>query len=267
MSDGRTVRGRVPAQLAMATALRNQLSEPQRSGLSAVFGANPLGLHTRAVYNDAIGELLVGDALDNLGPSWDVLHAVPVGDDQPDVDHVVIGPAGAFTISSLNHSRQDVWVGGQTLLVAGQRTHSVRDAQYQAKRASALLTEAAERPVAVTALIVVVNPQKLTVREQPAGVVVLSSRQVVRWLARHERTLTGDEVALISDVADRSATWRTDPVPGLDTQQLHRDFSVLRGSVNTAGRRRAVWTAIGFVAVCAGIWFCVAGVVSALLGT
>ncbi|MBG6212216.1 hypothetical protein RCH23_000129 [Cryobacterium sp. CAN_C3] len=42
--------------------------------------------------------------LSKLGPEWTVLHAVPVGSGSSDIDHVVIGPAGVFTINTKNHT-------------------------------------------------------------------------------------------------------------------------------------------------------------------
>src|SRR5690606_36128291 len=48
----------------------------------------------------ALGELEVGRLLDQLDSEWFAFHAVPVGSAGSDVDHIVIGPGGVFTINS-----------------------------------------------------------------------------------------------------------------------------------------------------------------------
>ena len=79
-----------------------------------------------------------------------MLHSVPVGSGSSDLDHVVIGPAGVFTINTKHHRGQNVWVGGRRILVNGQRTDHLRNANYEAKRASKLLSVAARMLVDVT---------------------------------------------------------------------------------------------------------------------
>src|SRR4051812_26505092 len=49
------------------------------------------------------GEQLVGAELDRLPTGWRTLHAVPVGDRGSDIDHVVLGPGGVFTINAKHH--------------------------------------------------------------------------------------------------------------------------------------------------------------------
>src|SRR5471032_1038231 len=92
MPASSSLRGRVPGQVAMSVVVTTQLATPPRSGLSRIFGRSPLTPKTRPLYRAALGELLVGDMLDNLGPRWDVLHVVPVDESCKDIDHLVIGP-------------------------------------------------------------------------------------------------------------------------------------------------------------------------------
>lgn len=253
MSQSNTLRTRVPGQSAMSAVVRRHKGAVRRSRLARILGASPLSRDNRASYRGALGELLIGDTLDHLGPEWDVLHAVPVGRGAADIDHVVIGPAGVFTIMTKNHTGEEVWVDGQTLLASGNRQYHVRDALFEASHAAALLSAAAERPVAVAGVIVVVNPKRMTVRQQPEGVTVVSSPQLVRWL-RRERTLSGTEVAFISDVADRNTTWHSAPTTAEDTQLLHREFAVLRAEVTAAARLRMAWATVAFIVLFATAW-------------
>ncbi len=258
MSDSYALRTRVPGQSGMSEIVRSQRHSPARSPLKRAFGVSPLARGSRRAYREALGDLLVGDALDHLGPEWDVLHAVPIGAELPDIDHVIIGPPGVFTVTTRNHSGAEVWVNGQTLLVGGRRQHHVREALFEAERAESLLSAAAGRSVAVNAVIVVVKPQKLTVRDQPAGATVVSSRQLVRHLARLPRSLSGTEVAHISDLADRCTTWHASSDVAADTQQLHRDFSLLRNEVRSATRRRIWWLSAGVLGIVGSAWLATA---------
>ena len=65
-------------------------------------------------------------ALRKLGKGWHVLHSVPVGDRGADIDHVVIGPAGVFTLNTKNHTGQRVSVTASNVFVNGRNPHYVR---------------------------------------------------------------------------------------------------------------------------------------------
>ena len=175
--------------------------------------ARVLGVHTdeRAWRIGADGEEAVAARLAKLGPEWQTLHAVPVGDRGSDIDHVVIGPAGVFTINAKHHPNASIWVGGNTFMVNGHRQPYVRNSRHEAQRAIRLLTAACGFPVTVTALIAVMGAQEgFTVREQPPGgdVVVLKRREVDRWLRKRDTgVLTLEQVEAVHDAARRSTTW------------------------------------------------------------
>ena len=265
MAESRTLRSRVPGQITMRDAIHAQRTLTSRSGLAAFFGVSPLGAESRDVFSGAVAELIVGDALDHLEPTWDVLHAIPLNRPVPSIDHLAIGPAGVFVISARNHSGQDVWVNGSTVSVAGHRQHYMDMSLRQAQLASELLSAAVGAPVAVTALVVVVNPQRLVLLEVPAGVEVVASRNLIDWLQGRPRELDGSQVAAISDLADRVTTWKEVLIDEQNTQELHREFGQLRASVAAAARRRMMWAGAAFVTFCGGVWLAVAGVVSVLV--
>lgn len=265
MSAINSLRGRVPGQSAMGEVVAKQRTLPPQSRLARFFGISPVAPPHREVYRSALGEMLVGEALDNLGPEWDVLHVIPVAAEDPEIDHLAIGPAGVFTVWTRNFPGQEVSVRGETLLVAGERLNDIVGARVEAARASELLSAAAGRPIAVEPILVIVDSKRLVIREQPDGVVVVSSKQLLRLLTRLDPSLDGALVALISDVADRAATWPPSPQPaprpGPDTQQLHRDFVRLRAEVGASTRTRILWVCSVFVVVAAVVWLSVAAIV------
>lgn len=191
----------------MSEIVARHRARPARSSIARLFGVSPLAAGDRALYRAALGELVVGDTLDNLGPEWDVLHVVPVNGVEPEIDHLVIGPAGVFTIRTRNFPGQEIWVAGNALLVGAEQSTDIVDARIEGERASALLSRAAGKTIAVRPIVVLVKPKKLVVREWPVGVEVISSKVLAGWLRSRERTQDGAEVALVSDVADRSTTW------------------------------------------------------------
>jgi hypothetical protein len=115
-----------------------------------VFGASPLSPESRPWYKGALGEIAVGRILEQLGPEWLVLHGIPVGKGSSDIDHLLIGPAGVFTVNTKNHSGQAVWVAGRTFIVAGKKTRHLYNAAFEASRASKLLSAAVGAAVDVT---------------------------------------------------------------------------------------------------------------------
>ena len=55
-----------------------------------------------------------------------MLDAVPVGTGSTDIDHVLVGPGGVFTINTKHHLGQPVWVARRTLMVAGEDAPSLQ---------------------------------------------------------------------------------------------------------------------------------------------
>jgi len=68
----------------------------------------------------------VGRLLENLPEGRTVLHAVPVGKGDSDIDHVGIGRGGESSINTKNHAGHQVWVAGRTFLVNGQKQPHLR---------------------------------------------------------------------------------------------------------------------------------------------
>jgi hypothetical protein len=128
-----------------------------------------------------------------------------------EIDHVVIGPAGVFTLNAKHHPRTSVWVGGDTFMVNGQQVPCIRNSWHEVRRAARLLTEQAGFPVAVTGLIAVMGAHNgLTVKEQPKGgaVVVVQRKRLSQHLSNLPATLTPREIDAVYEVARRSTTWR-----------------------------------------------------------
>jgi Nuclease-related domain len=97
----------------------------------------------------------VGARLDKLRKhGWRVFHSVPVGDRGSDIDHVVIGPGGVWTVNTKGHPGKSVWVRPQH--DPRRRAHAAlpTELRHEAERARRLLTQACGFPVFVKAALV-----------------------------------------------------------------------------------------------------------------
>jgi len=176
------------------------------------FLARVLRVHTdeRAWRIGADGEEKVAAQLAKLvkkDPRWRVLHAVPVGENGSDIDHVVIGPAGVFTLNAKHHPGAKIWVAGTTFMVNGQKQPYLRNSRHEAARAAKLLTAAAGVTVHAVGVVVPVGAQDIVIKTAPEGAHVVYRRALAKWLGRQPELLEQDAVDRIFEVARRSTTW------------------------------------------------------------
>lgn len=188
-----------------ATALR-------RAAPIRTLVARAAGVHSneRAFRVGARGEVKVAHRLAGLPDGWKVLHSVPIGSRGSDIDHVIIGPSGLFTVNTKHHPDSNVWVRGDTFKVNGKNQPYVPKARFEAQRASRMLSVASNVPVSVRGVIAVVGARGgFTVKAQPPdGIVhVIGRKKLVPWLLSHGSIYSKEEVAAIFDRARRSTTW------------------------------------------------------------
>ena len=230
--SARRVRG--PAYAVMMECLRIQATARPQSVLARLFGRDPILPDARTWYRGALGEIRVAKTLKALDPGWTVLHA-------QDAPALVIGPAGAFAVSTRNHSRQRVWLGDGRLLVNGRRTDHLPYARLEAQRIGELIGGP------VIPVIAVVDPASLTIKQRAEGVEVLASSQLGRYLARRKARLTDAEAAELVAAAAASGVWDPDVVD--ETLRHEARFLRLKSEVEAAARRRLWWVAGGSLAV------------------
>ncbi|MET0975815.1 MAG: nuclease-related domain-containing protein [Leifsonia sp.] len=241
-----SLRSRPPGASVITRCLAEQSMVPVRGFVAQALGRSPLSSDSRSWYVGAMGELAVAERLKQLGADWTVLHSVPVGRGEADIDHVVIGPSGVYTINTKHHEDAQVWVGSHKLLVNGHATDHLRNAVHEARRAGGLLTEATGLDVVVTPVVVLVGARSLTIRQQPSGVMVLTDSQLLRWLRRRRRTPVLDTAPIVG-AAEDPATWHVNGSDALVEANLD-EFSALRREVRGARDVRAIWFAGAFVA-------------------
>jgi len=107
----------------------------------------------------AAAEEKVGAKLETkLGSrGWRVLHSIPVGEKGADIDHLLIGPGGVFTINTKSHPGKSITVMKTGVRVGGFSTRYLPKARYEAERAARLLTAATGELVQVRACLVLLT--------------------------------------------------------------------------------------------------------------
>jgi hypothetical protein len=131
----------------------------------------------------ATGERKVGEILESLGPEWHVVHGVWLG--RGDIDHVLVGPPGTFTIETKAHHGR--------IAVTRIRDHMLRQAYAESK--------ALEQVSGLDVNPLLVFSNAWLIGSMPAfrrGVTVLPARMLAGNLTHRHRHLSADEVTEIA---------------------------------------------------------------------
>jgi hypothetical protein len=187
-------------------------------------------------YRGVVGERHVASILSTLGDSYTVLHSVPVGSGTTDIDHVVISDAGVFTINTKYSPGKDVWVAGRGVVVGGFKQPYVRNSLAEAHRAADSLSKASGLTVPVTALIVFVDPAKLT-RKATAGageyepdIQVISDRELKGTLGGRPE-FSPEQISRIVAAAVEPSTWHSSPAASAPGSHFKKEFEALEAEL------------------------------------
>lgn len=254
MSD---LTARPPATSVIEECLRLRSLTPPRGAVARLFGTRPLSAETVSWFTGAIGEVKVGELLAQLDPAWTVLHAVPTGNAETDIDHVVIGPGGAFSINTKHHPGKRVWVSPKALLVSGQKQHHLRNSRSEAKRATTALG------ISVIPIIALVGVEKLTIKESPGDVEVLRAEALVRWLKKRPEVITSRQVGELVSRASDVRTWHSTHTGAFDSS-LTSAFEELRREDSIARVRRVLWSLLALAGVGVGLLFALQALLTVL---
>ncbi|GAA2838032.1 nuclease-related domain-containing protein [Kitasatospora aburaviensis] len=152
------------------------------------------------------GEQIVGAGLEPLkAAGWKVLHGVPLPSGS-NIDHVVIGPPGVFTVNSKHHPGATVWVGDKIVKVNRNGFPYLENSEFEAGRTARLLSEWCGFDVPVHPVIAVVGAQKITLGATP-GVAVIDGEQIASVLPSRPAELSPNRVDRVFTVARHRYVW------------------------------------------------------------
>ena len=160
----------------------------------------------------AAGEVKVAARLDGLRRhGWRVLHSIPLGRGG-DIDHLIIGPGGVFTVNTKHHQNARVNVGRSVVFVRGFQVTYIGKALREASRVRAALSSAVGRDVPVEPLVIIHGASVSSwLRRRPRGVKVLPSRAATWWLripGHRSGPLGKADIEVLYNAARDSLTWR-----------------------------------------------------------
>lgn len=249
MTDTASMRARVPAQSVIEELLRRQNAAPPRSFLSRLFGRSPLLADTVTWYLSAQGEIHVGAILAQLPPEWATFHALPIGTQSADIDHLVVGPGGIFTINTKHHRGKVIRLGKHSMFVNGRSVPHLQNAEAEAERVTTVLRERMPLLPPVQPVIALVEPLQIAIDEKPGRVKVVDARELPRWLAGLSVMLSEPELDEVVDILDDPGTWAPTGAPTLSADELMGQFADLDAQVQRAKARRVTWMIVGCAAL------------------
>jgi hypothetical protein len=153
------------------------------------------------------GEQIVGTALTSLqAADWKVLHGTPLPSGS-DIDHLVIGPPGVFTVNSKHHAGAAVWVGDNIVKVNRNGYPYLANSEFEAARTAKLLTEWCGFAIPVHPVIAMVGVRKITRAGAPA-VAVIAGDEIASTLSTWPAVLSPNQVDRAYTIARHAYVWR-----------------------------------------------------------
>ena len=190
---------------AEAAAMAAQLAPHGVMGLLARL----LRLETEATswQIGAKGEAQVGRRLERLERrGWQVLHAIPLPSGA-DIDHLVIGPGGVFTVNTKFHTDARITVGTHVVWVNGFQHPYLRNSRHEANATQRRLTAALGFSVTVQPVLAFLGARSVTMRDALPDVLITSGESADRVLRGFAPKLDDPLIQRIYDVARRESTW------------------------------------------------------------
>lgn len=153
------------------------------------------------------GERIVGAELERLTTQgWKVLHSIGLSRGG-DIDHLIVGPGGVFTVNTKNFRGKSVWVGDDMVKVNhGPPRPYAAKSRAEAKYARSVLERHCPFPVEVEPILVFVGVKELPKAATQLHVRVYREREVA-MLGPLTGTLTPEQVDIVYDVARHRRAW------------------------------------------------------------
>ena len=154
-----------------------------------------------------VGERRVGAELNRLRRhGWRVLHSLPLPG-QVDIDHLLIGPGGVFTVNTKHHHKKAVWVGDDSVRIDhGKPAPYAGKSRAESRRVTRVLEHFCGFPVPVQPVLVFVGVSEQKVVASQVQVRVYRERQVSA-LAALSGVLSADQVEQVYSVARHRQAW------------------------------------------------------------
>ncbi|MBO0610890.1 nuclease-related domain-containing protein [Myceligenerans salitolerans] len=150
-------------------------------------------------------------------PRWRVLHSIVTSAAGTDLDHLVIGPPGVYTINTKHWSGRRITGRRETVRTSrtdGSARHgevrTLRSARHESDKVSVALSTAVGLTVSARPVVTFVDPAEVRDELSADGVRLLALDTFQSWFDAQDASpgnFTGDEVAALYQAARHPATW------------------------------------------------------------
>ena len=190
-------------------ALRPHLGKSvPRSLRDLMPGATPAETSDRPRKRTGKEERIVDKRLGRLRrDGWTMLSSI-VKHSGADIDHLVIGPPGVFTINTKHHRDASIWVGENMVKVDNaQQPHYLRNSRHEAASAARVLTDAVGLDVIVIPVLAFVGAASINAQDSRGDVVITTGEAIEHALLERHAVYSIQERARIFAVARRAEIW------------------------------------------------------------
>ena len=173
--------------------------------------ARLLGLRTESASWEAgaKSERIVEKQLGRLKlDGWQVLSSV-MRRNGLDVDYLVIGPPGIFTINTKHHPGARVWVGDQIVDVDGEHHRYLPEARHEANSAARILNSSVGLPIRVTPVLAFVGADSIDTNDSLGDVLIARGEEIDYVLRDLHSVYSVQERDRIYGFARRADIWLT----------------------------------------------------------
>ena len=137
---------------------------------------------------------------------WQVLSSV-MKNSGADVDHLVIGPPGVFTINVKHHYGARVWVGEQVVDVDGEQHRYLPNSRHEANSAARILNNSVGLPIRVTPVLAFVGAASIDTNDSLGDVLIARGEEIDYVLRDLHSVYSVQERDRIYGVARRAEVW------------------------------------------------------------
>ena len=156
----------------------------------------------------AKGERIVDKRLNRLRKDgWNVLSSIRKRSGA-DIDHLVIGPPGVFTVNTKHHRDARIWVGENMVQVDGAKQPDyLRNSRHEAASAARVLTDAVGLDIVVTPVLAFVAPASLDATDSAGDVMITDDEGIEQALLDRHAVYSMQERERIYAMARRAEIW------------------------------------------------------------
>jgi hypothetical protein len=241
--------------LSLIKKIKEVQSEyPQPTALGRLFGRSPVSPEALSWHKGIRGEIAIGNRLESLKAlGYTVLHSVPIGEKESDIDHIVISPTGKiFTINTKHNPGAVIRVLDAAVYSNGHKTDYYRNSSYEKKRVEKKLNKHTGFQTSVYPVLAYVEIKALNIQKE-SDVKSVTEDKLIAYIKETEQSLPTSTFDL--EPLYDSSFWTESETEEVNQDELFAWYNKFHKSVKKAYGRKTLIGAIGLLGALGGILF------------